>query len=45
MKSSISNDIRYKNVFNSIQSQGQNFPIYVQPGNRGIPVSEIKLTP
>lgn len=45
MKSSIPNDIRYRNLFDLIQKQGQKFPIYVQPGNRGVPVSEIQLIP
>ncbi|WP_430827194.1 hypothetical protein [Chryseobacterium indologenes] len=45
MKSSIPHDARYENLYKSIQSNGQTSPIYIQPGARGIPASQIKLTP
>lgn len=43
MKSSISNDIRYQNLYKSIQSNGQTSPIYIQPGNRGVQARQILL--
>lgn len=45
LKSSIPNNARYQRLLEKIQKEGQLFPIYVNPGNKGVPVSEIKLTP
>ena len=44
-KTSLSKDDRYEVLYNRIKKEGQISPIYVSPGNRGIPVSKIKLEP
>ncbi|MDO4728761.1 MAG: RHS repeat-associated core domain-containing protein [Bacteroidota bacterium] len=36
-------DKRYQQLFKTIKYEGQKFPIYVSPGNKGIPINKVKL--
>lgn len=43
LKTSIPYDFRYKQLYKTIKYEGQKYPIYVHPGNKGIPVHKIKF--